>query len=121
MAVDNPEIATRNPISRGSMAVELSLFPSVLSTGVDIRNLRVVWAGIGASAAIAMVVLGVGFGTAGAAAADGAPSGRVATPQATTGQTVTNTTPPAMPAVSQAKPGLTGPAPLPSEEQGLPG
>ena len=118
MAVDNPE-SRPGILFRGESRP--SLFPSVLSTGVDIRNLRVVWAGIGAGAAIAMVVLGVAFGTAGSAAADGAPSGRVPTPQATTGQTVTKTTPPATPAVSEAKPALTGPAPLPSEEQGLPG
>jgi hypothetical protein len=88
---------------------------------MDIRNLRVVSAVIGASAVVAMGVLGVAFGTARSAAADGMPSERVPTPQVTTGQTVTNTTPPAAPVVSEAKPAVTGPAPLPSEEQGLPG
>jgi hypothetical protein len=121
MAVDNSELRPGILFRGEAGEASASLFPSALSTGMDIRNLRVVAAGIGASAAIMMGVLGVGFGTAGSASADGAPSGRVPTPQATTGQTVTNTTPPAMPAVSEAKPALTGPAPLPSEEQGLPG
>ena len=38
-----------------------------------------------------------------------------------TGVTETATTPPTEPAVAKAAPIMTGPAPLPSEEQGLPG
>ena len=38
-----------------------------------------------------------------------------------TGVTETATTPPTEPAVGKAAPIMTGPAPLPSEEQGLPG
>ena len=38
-----------------------------------------------------------------------------------TGVTETATTPPTAPATAKAAPILTGPAPLPSEEQGLPG
>jgi hypothetical protein len=38
-----------------------------------------------------------------------------------TGVTETATTPPTEPAVGKAAPVMTGPAPLPSEEQGLPG
>ncbi|HTH90324.1 hypothetical protein [Mycobacterium sp.] len=38
-----------------------------------------------------------------------------------TGVTETATTPPTAPAVEKAAPIMTGPAPLPSEEQGLPG
>ena len=38
-----------------------------------------------------------------------------------TGVTQTATTPPTAPATEKAAPILTGPAPLPSEEQGLPG
>ncbi len=37
------------------------------------------------------------------------------------GSTETLTTPPAEPATSKAAPALKGPAPLPPEEQGLPG
>ena len=38
-----------------------------------------------------------------------------------TGVTETATTPPTAPATEKAAPMVTGPAPLPSEEQGLPG
>ena len=38
-----------------------------------------------------------------------------------TGVTQTATTPPTEPAVGKAAPIMTGPAPLPTEEQGLPG
>jgi hypothetical protein len=38
----------------------------------------------------------------------------------TTGVTTIETTPPTVPAVGQAAPSITGPAPLPSEEVGLP-
>jgi hypothetical protein len=37
------------------------------------------------------------------------------------GSTQTNTRPPAAPKVSMAVPAIKGPAPLPPEEQGLPG
>jgi hypothetical protein len=82
---------------------------------VDIRKLRLVSAGIGATALVAMGVLGVVFGTAGLAEADGS------TGSVKTGQTVTSATPPRQPLVSAARPSITGAAPLPSEEQGLPG
>jgi hypothetical protein len=86
---------------------------------VKTKKIKLVSAGIGASAAIAMSVLGVAFSTIGSA--EPGSSGPVPTPQATTGQTVTTTTPPLEPSVSEAKPSVTGPAPLPSEEQGVPG
>ena len=38
-----------------------------------------------------------------------------------TGVTVTESAAPTALSVTEAKPGITGPAPLPSEEQGLPG
>jgi hypothetical protein len=38
-----------------------------------------------------------------------------------TGVTETATTPPTAPAIGKAAPIVTGPAPLPVEEQGLPG
>ena len=38
-----------------------------------------------------------------------------------TGVTATATTPPTEPATAKAAPIMTGPAPLPKEEQGLPG
>ena len=70
---------------------------------------------------LAMGILGVTFSTVSSADPDGTPSGPVSTSEATTGQTVTTTTPPPTPSVSEAKPSVTGPAPLPTEEQGLPG
>lgn len=78
-------------------------------------NIRLVSAGIGVTAVVAMGGLGA-FGTAGPADADGTFIASM-----TTGQTVTSSTPAPEPSVSAAKPAVKGPAPLPSEEQGLPG
>ena len=39
----------------------------------------------------------------------------------TMGATSTESLPPSEPAVAEASPSIKGPAPLPSEEQGLPG
>ena len=78
-------------------------------------NIRIVLAGIGVTAVVAMGGLGA-FGTAGPADADGTFIASM-----TTGQTVTSSAPPSEPSVAAAKPLLKGPAPLPSEEQGLPG
>ena len=44
-----------------------------------------------------------------------------ASPGMSTGVTVTESVAPIMPTVPEAKPAIKGPAPLPSEEQGLPG
>jgi hypothetical protein len=52
----------------------------------------------------------------------GAPSGSaVANSPMSTGVTRTETVAPTTLSVPEAVPGITGPAPLPSEEQGLPG
>lgn len=80
---------------------------------------KLVSAGIGASAAIAMTALGVAFSTV-SSAEPGEPSPPSTTP-VTTGETITTTTPPTEPPTSVAVPSVTGPAPLPSEEQGVPG
>ena len=85
---------------------------------MNIRNFKLVSAGIGASAVIAMGVLGVAFSTVSSAEPDATTPTPPSNP---TGQTVTTTTPPPSPLVSEAKPSVTGPAPLPSEEQGVPG
>jgi hypothetical protein len=45
----------------------------------------------------------------------------IAGPQMTTGVTVTATTPPSEVPIPEAQPSIKGPAPLPSEEQGVPG
>ena len=67
------------------------------------------------TAVVAMGGLGA-FGTAGPADGDGTFIASM-----TVGQTVTSSAPPSEPLVSAAKPAVKGPAPLPSEEQGLPG
>jgi hypothetical protein len=69
---------------------------------------------IGGSAVVALGVLGVTFGQQQA-------PGSVTSSQMSTGVTVTETTPPEELATPEAKPAITGPAPLPVEEQGLPG
>ena len=88
---------------------------------MSIKDFKLISAAIGATAVVAMGALPVVFSTVSAAAAGDVPSGTVPTSHATIGQTVTPSTPPPAPLVSQAKPTLTGPAPLPLEEQGLPG
>ena len=45
----------------------------------------------------------------------------VSTPDISTGVTITVSTPPPVAVTSKAVPSITGPAPLPTEEQGLPG
>jgi hypothetical protein len=64
---------------------------------------------VGVSAAVTLGVLGV------AAGQEQAGSGM------STGVTVTATNPPSQAANAVAVPGIRGPAPLPPEEQGLPG
>jgi hypothetical protein len=86
---------------------------------VNSRQFKLVTAGIGASAAIAISVLGVAFSTV--SSAEPVMTGPVPTSEATKGETMTIKTPPPTPSVNKAKPQITGPAPLPPEEQGLPG
>jgi hypothetical protein len=64
----------------------------------------------------AMVTLGI----VGATIAQAAP-GSVADSQMSTGTTSTVTTAPNTPPIPMAQPSIKGPAPLPVEEQGLPG
>lgn len=87
---------------------------------VKIEQLKVVSAAIGAGAAIAMVGLGIASSTVSSAQEPITP-GPVTTPEATTGETITTTTPPSTPETTEAKPSIEGPAALPPEEQGLPG
>jgi len=72
-------------------------------------------AAVGVSAAVTLGVLGV------AAGQDQAGAGSVASSGMSTGVTVTATNPPSQAANAVAVPGIKGPAPLPPEEQGLPG
>ena len=82
-------------------------------------QLKLVSAAVGASAAIAMGAIGVAFSTV--SSAEEPTPGPVATSEATTGETITTTTPPSTPETTQATPSIEGPAPLPPEEEGLPG
>jgi hypothetical protein len=86
-----------------------------------VKNERVkaVSAIIGAGAATVLVGLGIAFSSV--SAAEEPTPGPVPTPEASTGETATTTTPPSTPDTSVAKPSIEGPAPLPSEEEGLPG
>ena len=70
---------------------------------------------VGVSAAVTLGVLGVAVGQEQAGAGSLASSGM------STGVTVTAANPPTGPANAVAVPGIKGPAPLPPEEQGLPG
>jgi hypothetical protein len=78
---------------------------------VNAREIRLV------SAIVASAAIGVGAVVVAATEPSHSASG--STMQ--TGVTETATTPPTEPATSKAAPTVTGPAPLPSEEQGLPG
>ena len=70
---------------------------------------------IGGSAIIAAGAAGIGI-------AQGSPTAdQITADEMTTGQTVTATTAPSAAPIPQAVPEITGPAPLPPEEQGLPG
>ena len=64
----------------------------------------------------AMVTVGI----VGATIAQAAP-GTIADSEMSTGTTSTVTTAPASPPIPLAEPSIKGPAPLPVEEQGLPG
>ena len=70
---------------------------------------------VGASAVATLGVLGVAVGQ------ELAGAGSVASSGMSTGVTVTAANPPTEPANAVAVPGIKGPAPLPPEEQGLPG
>jgi hypothetical protein len=86
---------------------------------VKSTQLKLVSAAVGASAVIAMGVIGVTFSTV--SFAEEPTPGPVETSEVTTGETITTTTPPSTPETTQATPSIEGPAPLPSEEEGLPG
>jgi hypothetical protein len=78
------------------------------------RNVKVFAAVIGGSAVVALGAMNAAF-TQEHAGQDVAKSGTM-----TVGATSTETTPPTAPAIGQAAPSIKGPAPLPSEEIGLP-
>ena len=78
------------------------------------KTIRLV-AVIGASAVVTIGAAAVGISQ------DRSSLDTDASPGMSTGATITASVAPKVPAVSQAKPAIKGPAPLPPEEQGLPG
>ena len=78
------------------------------------KQIRLI-AAIGASAVVTVGVVAVGINQ------DRSSLGTDASSDMSTGVTVTESLAPTELSVPEAKPGITGPAPLPSEEQGLPG
>ncbi|BBZ29794.1 hypothetical protein MMAD_40890 [Mycolicibacterium madagascariense] len=82
--------------------------------------MRTLAAAVGGGALVAMG--GIGVASTSWAAPEPAPPGPVTvTEEATTGATTVETTAPSEPTTSSAAPEITGPAPLPPEEEGLPG
>ena len=78
------------------------------------KQIRLV-AAIGASAVVTVGAIAVGINQ------DRSSLGTDASAGVSTEATVTESVAPTTPAVPEAKPGIRGPAPLPPEEQGLPG
>ena len=72
-------------------------------------------AAIGASAVVTFGAIAVGINQ------DRSSLGTDASSGMSTGVTVTESDAPTTPPVSRATPGITGPAPLPPEDRGLPG
>ena len=78
------------------------------------KQIRLI-AAIGASAIVTVGVVAVGINQ------DRSSLGTDASSDMSTGVTVTESDAPTALSVPEATPGIRGPAPLPSEEQGLPG
>ena len=78
------------------------------------RKIRFI-AAIGASAVVTVGAIAVGINQ------DSSSLGKDASSGMSTGVTVTESIAPTTPPVTLATPGIKGPAPLPPEEQGLPG
>jgi hypothetical protein len=87
---------------------------------VNTTKLKLISATAGVAGVLAMGVVSVAFGSTNVA--EPSTPGPVPTPTATTGETVVAETPAAPEAsTSSAVPPIKGPAPLPPEEEGLPG
>jgi hypothetical protein len=71
---------------------------------------------MGGSAVVTLGALSVGI-----IEGQAAPASAAGSSQMSLGATTTQSVPPSAPAVGDAAPAIKGPAPLPSEEQGLPG
>ncbi|HEX7824392.1 MAG TPA: hypothetical protein VF477_05800 [Mycobacterium sp.] len=91
---------------------------------MDSTKLKLMCATAGAGAVVAMGALSVAFSeTSSAEPAEPAPPGPVTTSAISTGETTeagetaTETKPPPVPTTTIAEPSITGPAPLPPEEE----
>jgi hypothetical protein len=81
---------------------------------LSIKEIRLI-AAIGASAVVTVGAMAVGMNQ------DRSSLGTDVSSGMSTGATATESVAPTTPAVPEATPGIRGPAPLPPEEQGLPG
>jgi hypothetical protein len=81
---------------------------------VNIKEIRLIPA-IGAGAVVTVGAVTVGMNQ------DRSSLGTAVSSGMSTGATITESVAPTTPAVPEAIPGIKGPAPLPTEEQGLPG
>jgi hypothetical protein len=81
---------------------------------LSVKEIRLI-AAIGASAVVTVGAVAVGVDQ------DRSSLGTDVSSGMSTGTTVTESVAPTTPAVPEATPGIRGPAPLASEEQGLPG
>jgi hypothetical protein len=79
-------------------------------------NVKLFAAIVGGSAVVTLGAVSVGV-----VEGQTAPAHAAGSAQMTLGAASTDTTPPNAPAVAEASPSIKGPAPLPTEEQGLPG
>jgi hypothetical protein len=87
---------------------------------VNTTKVKLISATAGVTGVLAMGAVSVAF--SGTTVAEPSSPGPVPTPSATIGETSTEATPaPSVPTTSLAVPPIEGPAPLPSEEEGLPG
>lgn len=84
------------------------------------RTVKTLAAALGGGALITMGGIGVA-GTSWAEPDPAPPGPVVISEEATTGETTVESTAPSEPTTSSAAPQITGPAPLPPEEEGLPG
>jgi hypothetical protein len=84
-------------------------------TSTNRKNVKMLAAIIGGSAVVAIGAMNVALTQEAHTGQDLAKSTTM-----TIGSTSTETTPPTAPAIGEAAPSIKGPAPLPSEEQGLP-
>jgi hypothetical protein len=87
---------------------------------VNTTKLKLISATTGATGVLAMGAISIAVG--GTSVAEPSTPGPIPTPSATTGETVVEETPaPIEPSTSSAVPPIKGPAPLPPEEEGVPG